>query len=144
MNFLKKLFGLKNNDTFPTNAPAASPAKKKEALPPPITEISPAALQTRLNNNHGPVVVDMRSSWEYQAGHIPGAINIFAQQIPFRYRELPPDAELVLQCWHGNSSVGACGFLIENGWPPNRVSSLRGGMAGWVQTHGAASLEKEV
>ncbi len=142
MNLLKKLFGKKNNSTPATTA--SSPSEKTPEPPPlQITEISPAELQTRLNGNNGVVVVDMRSSWEYQAGHIPGAINIFAQQIPFRFKELPPDAEIIFQCWHGNTSVGACGFLIENGWPANRVNSLQGGMAGWVQAHGQASLEKE-
>lgn len=142
MSFLKRLFSRKKNPL--PQGEEIPPAATNVSEPPPlhITEISPSELHARLDSDNGVVVVDMRSSWEYQAGHIPGAINIFAQQIPFRFRELPKNAEIVFQCWHGNTSIGACGFLIENDWPADQVSSLQGGMAGWVQTYGQASLEK--
>ncbi len=138
MNFLKKLFG---GDTQKEKTPpsASSPAPAPEPIQ--ITEISPQQLKERLNNNHEVMVVDMRQAWEYQAGHIPGARHMFIQEIPARAAELPKDADIVFQCWHGNTSLDACGFLIENGWPAERVSSLSGGMAGWVQAHGQESLE---
>jgi len=143
MNILKKIFS-RNNHTSPiTETPSTPPATIPEPPSLQIIEVSPTELQARLANGDELVVVDMRSSWEYQFGHIPGAINIFAQQIPFRFNEIPRDADIVFQCWHGNTSIGACGFMIENGWPADRVSSLQGGMAGWVQACGQASLEKE-
>jgi rhodanese-related sulfurtransferase len=37
----------------------------------------------------------------------------------------------------------ASAFLIENGWSAERVASLSGGIAGWVQAHGLESLVAE-
>lgn len=121
----------------------ASPPPIPEPEPIYVNEITPEALKARLDNGDDVIVIDMRQNWEYQAGHIPGARNIFIQEIPARLDELPKDTDIVFQCWHGNSSLDASGFLIQNGWPASRVASLRGGIAGWVQTHGQAGLVKD-
>jgi rhodanese-related sulfurtransferase len=105
-----------------------------------LNEISPPDLQTRLAQGENLTVIDLRQPVEYQAGHIPGAINIFLQEIPTRLHELPQDRDLVFQCWHGVTSIEAAGFVIQHGWPAASISSLSGGMAGWVGTHGPESL----
>jgi rhodanese-related sulfurtransferase len=105
-----------------------------------ITEVSPQELRTRLDQGDHVTVVDLRQPHEYQAGHIPGAINIFIQDIPARLRELPQDTDIVFQCWHGVTSLDVAGFVIQNGWPATSIASLSEGMAGWVGTQGAASL----
>jgi rhodanese-related sulfurtransferase len=144
VNFLKKLFGQQEPKTeAAASQPAAAPTPTPEPEPPRINEITPQELKAQLDNGHPVLVVDMRQGWEYQSGHIPGAKHMFVQEIPARAGELPQDTDIVFQCWHGNTSLGACGFLIENGWPAERVASLQGGMAGWVQTHGRGSLEKD-
>lgn len=108
-----------------------------------IQEIEPAELKARLDNGDEVVIVDMRQSFEYQAGHISGAINIFVQDLMDEADELPKDKDIVFQCWHGNSSLQASAYLIENGWAANRVASLSGGIAGWIQSQGMDSLVKE-
>lgn len=139
VSFFKKLFGGKEDKAIkPT--PLAVPPPEPEPLR--IREVSPQELKARMDNGDNLVIVDMRQTWEYQYGHIPGAVHMFVNEIPARVNELPPDAEIVFQCWHGNTSLGAAGYLIERGWPADRVASLRGGMAGWVQAHGPGSLEK--
>ncbi len=105
-----------------------------------INEVSPQDLQTRLENGDAVTVVDLRQPWEYHAGHIPGAVHIFIQDIPVRFHELPQDTELIFQCWHGVTSLDVAGFMIQQGWPATSVSSLMGGMAGWVEIHGPDSL----
>ena len=141
MSLLKKLFDRRQEDEETT----ASPPPKPVPMPVPlrVREITPHDLKTQLENGHNLVVVDMRARWEYQAGHIPGAINMFIQEIPARFTELPEDAQIVFQCWHGNTSLDAGAFLIQQGWSETNVASLSGGMAGWVQTHGQESLAKE-
>ncbi len=133
MGLLKKLFGGKEEEPV---APPPPPAPEPEPIR--INEITPHELKARLDN--GDVVVDMRQDWEYQYGHIPGAIHMFINEIPIRFNELPQDKEIVFQCWHGNTSLGASAFLIERGWPAERVASLSGGIAGWVQAHGQKAL----
>lgn len=138
MDIFKRLFGSQKEIAASISAPPPIP----EPQPIQITEISPQELKARLDNGDELIVVDMRQPWEYQSGHIPGAIHMFIQHIPMRFNELPKDADIVFQCWHGYTSVDASAFLIENGWEASRVASLSGGMAGWVQTHGQASLVK--
>ena len=108
-----------------------------------INEVTPKELMARINNGDEMVVVDMRQPWEHQAGHIPGAVNIFIQEIPQRINELPKDKDVIFQCWHGNTSMQATAFLIQNGWDKDRVSSLSGGIAGWVESQGQTSLVQD-
>lgn len=105
-----------------------------------INEISPQDLKVRLDNGDEVMVVDMRQAWEYQHGHIPGATHMFVNEILGRLNELPKDKDIVFQCWHGNTSLQAAAYLIENGWSAERVASLEGGIAGWVQMNGQDSL----
>ena len=140
MGILKNIFGGKKEEE-PTPPPSPEPpVSQPEPEPISINEISPEDLKARLDNGDELIVVDMRQVWEYQAGHIPRARHMFIQEIPARIAELPKETDIVFQCWHGNSSLNASGFLIENGWPASRVSSLSGGIAGWVEAHGQESL----
>jgi rhodanese-related sulfurtransferase len=107
-----------------------------------ITEISPEQLKARLERGEDVVVVDLRQAWEYRAGHIPGALSLFIEEMPMRLSELPPDVDIVLQCWHGHTSLDVAAYMIQHGWQASRVASLSGGIAGWVQTHGVAALER--
>jgi rhodanese-related sulfurtransferase len=144
MSLFKKFFGGKTEKTT-ASTPAAPPTTQPEPEPEPIriNEIDVYELKTRLDNGDNLVVVDMRQHWEYQHGHIPGAIHMFVNEIPARFSELPKDRDIIFQCWHGNTSLGASAFLIERGWPAERVASLSGGIAGWVQVYGQRSLATE-
>jgi rhodanese-related sulfurtransferase len=144
MNLLKKLFGKTKPPTSVSASPAQPPQSEPEPEPLQIKEILPDELNARLDNgNSDLVVVDMRHGWEYQSGHIQNAIHMFVQEIPHRFNELPQDKDVVFQCWHGNTSLNASAFLIQNGWNPERVYSLSGGMAGWASLYGVESLYKE-
>lgn len=44
------------------------------------------------------VVVDVRPSHEYEAGHIPGARSLPPDEVRRRLRELPPDVDVVAYC----------------------------------------------
>lgn len=43
-------------------------------------------------------LLDVRPHDEYQAGHLPGAINIPLEELERRFRELPHDQEIVAYC----------------------------------------------
>ena len=138
MGLLKKIFGSKGEEKEVVQSTPVAPEPEPEPIK--INEVSPQALKTRLDNGDDVIVVDMRQPWEYQNGHIPGAVHMFVNEIPRRLDELPKDQDIVFQCWHGNTSLQASAFLIDNGWSAERVSSLSGGIAGWVQTNGQGSL----
>ena len=44
------------------------------------------------------VVLDVRPSEEYRAGHIPGAVSVPVKDLPRRLRELPARKEIVAYC----------------------------------------------
>src|ERR671922_2222641 len=107
-----------------------------------ITEVSPEQLKARLDRGDDVVVVDLRQASEYYAGHIPGAVSLFLEDVPLRLSELPTDVDIVFQCWHGHTSLDVAAYVIQQGWPAGRIASLSGGMAGWVHTHGVAALAR--
>jgi phage shock protein E len=65
----------------------------------------------------GVKVVDVRTPAEFQAGHVPGAVNIPFDQMPRRSGELgPPSTPLVLYCRSGRRSGIAVGTLKQQGF----------------------------
>ena len=46
----------------------------------------------------GAMVIDVRPAAEYQAGHIPGAINIPVDELPQHLKGLPHEQEIVAYC----------------------------------------------
>jgi rhodanese-related sulfurtransferase len=48
--------------------------------------------------NQGVVVIDVRPTEEYQAGHIPGSISIPLRELETRLSDLPRDQEIVAYC----------------------------------------------
>lgn len=77
----------------------------------------------------GAQIVDVRETWEYEQGHLPGAVNIPLGQLPERTSELEPP--VVLVCASGNRSGQAAQYLSEQGY--DEVGNLMGGTAGWRQ-----------
>jgi len=64
------------------------------------------------------LIVDVRTSEEYEQGHYPGAINIPHEQIlaGMRSRKLGPDEPIVLYCRSGNRSGKAQATLSAAGY----------------------------
>lgn len=60
--------------------------------------MSRAELAERLGAGDEPLVIDVRPSAEYIAGHIPGAVSVPPDELAARLRELPGDAEVVAYC----------------------------------------------
>ncbi len=95
------------------------------------SRIEPAALQNLLTRGKGvPVILDVRSDWEYQRGHVPGARRVpfwSAQQL--RNLKIPSDAPVIIYCELGPRAVWAKWTLQRAGF--TQVSYLDGHMAGW-------------
>ena len=64
-------------------------------------------------SNDSAVLLDVRSSLEYGAGHIDGSINIPVDQLEARLSELPDkDAVIIVYCRAGRRSASAAEILI--------------------------------
>ncbi|PWK68224.1 metalloregulator ArsR/SmtB family transcription factor [Aminobacter sp. AP02] len=62
-----------------------------------LEAISPAELLARMQEG-SVTLLDVRSHEEYALGHLPGAINIPAEELERRFAELPADQEIVAYC----------------------------------------------
>src|SRR5881394_461216 len=105
------------------------------AAPEPVavnnaTEITSVELKQRLDRGDTLKIVDVREPNEYQNNRIPGSVHIPLGDIPKRYNELDPDAELVMQCKSGVRSAKAADFLRSVGF--KRVLNLKGGILDWI------------
>jgi hydroxyacylglutathione hydrolase len=89
--------------------------------------ISARELSNRLQA--GAAVVDVRSRAEWEAGHIPGVVNIFAGEIADRMDELPEGRPLVVHCQGGTRSAIAASLLNARGITD--VLDLPGGFGEW-------------
>ena len=78
-----------------------------------------------------PAVVDVRTGFEFRAGHIPGAINAPIWKILLRLVSLPQDknTELVVLCELGPRAVMAKALLGFLGY--RNITLLDGHMAAW-------------
>lgn len=69
-----------------------------------------------LVKNPSTIIVDVRSPWEYEAQHIPGALNIPLEQIPYKTAEFQSfQHPVVVYCRSGARSGMALGMLQQNG-----------------------------
>ncbi|MDD2437891.1 MAG: FAD-dependent oxidoreductase, partial [Massilibacteroides sp.] len=75
------------------------------------------------------LLVDVRTSDEYELGTIPGAINIPIDELRGRLNELSKDKEIVLFCAVGLRGYLAWRILSQNDY--NQIYNLSGGYKTW-------------
>jgi rhodanese-related sulfurtransferase len=103
--------------------------------------MQPEELATKITLGEAPTIVDVRTAFEFRAGHISGAIHAQTWKILLRLAPLPEDkgAEMVLLCELGPRAMMAKALLGAFGY--RNVSLLAGHMAGWRRA--GLAVEKE-
>lgn len=76
----------------------------------------------------GAVMLDVRTTKEWNAGHSPFALHISLSDLGSRLGRVPKDKPVVVVCRSGNRSRGATRQLIGSGFD---AVNLRGGMHSW-------------
>jgi rhodanese-related sulfurtransferase len=99
-----------------------------------MASIAPADLRRRMARRDAPVVLDVRTRPEFEAGHVEGAINIPFTEIGTRAGEIPSRGrdELVIYCGHGPRAWIAAARLRQLGF--RQVVYLRGHWARWKRS----------
>lgn len=93
--------------------------------------IHPARLNSLLSSDNPPRIVDVRTTGEFQAVHIPGAYNVPLDLLREHRDEIRThlDEHVVLVCRSGQRAVQAGDALHDAGLP--NVHILDGGMNAW-------------
>jgi rhodanese-related sulfurtransferase len=88
---------------------------------------------TRLINREDALMVDVRDSGEFGAGHILGAKHVPLARVEEGATELAKkkDRPLIVYCDGSDRSAKASAALRRHGF--TRVATLSGGLAGWQQ-----------
>lgn len=83
--------------------------------------------------NSGALMLDVRDSAAYEAGHIIEARNLPAAELAGKAETLKKykDKPVIVYCENGMASGGAARTLRTSGF--NKVVSLRGGLHAWRQ-----------
>src|ERR1700733_13632378 len=95
-----------------------------------IDEVDPAVVREQITN--GAVLVDVRETDEFAAGHIPGARHVPRSNLESRIEGAVPDRSqhVILYCASGQRSAYAARTLIDDlGY--EHVESMRGGITLW-------------
>lgn len=88
---------------------------------------------TRLMNQPGALVLDVREAAEFTSGHLPRARHIPLAELGKRIEELAKFKEkpVVVTCHSGARSGTACRTLKNAGF--TNVHNLKGGVPAWTQ-----------
>jgi rhodanese-related sulfurtransferase len=88
---------------------------------------------TRLMNQGGTLVLDIREAPDYATGHLPKARHIPLSQLSKRVDEIVrfKDKPVIVTCRNGAKAAGAARVLKQAGF--SKVLALRGGVDAWQQ-----------
>ncbi len=92
-----------------------------------------AAEAAELIKNNSPLIMDVRTQFEYDSGHIKGAnllpINVFAENIS-KFEDYR-DKDILLYCASGHRSRLAAKMLVREGY--SKVHNLSWGIGSWIR-----------
>jgi adenylyltransferase/sulfurtransferase len=97
-----------------------------------VRHLSAADLESLLQSagNTPPPLIDVREVYEFDAGHLPGSINIPLAQLAQRLGEIPAHGAPVFICRSGGRSFAACQLALAA--QINSPANLEGGLLGWA------------
>ena len=91
--------------------------------------LAPDDVATWLSRHPNAIVLDVRTPWEYQAGHIAGAHSQPLGSNESWLTDLPRERPVLLVCQHGPRSRVMAGLLARSGF--HRLYELAGSMSHW-------------
>lgn len=96
-----------------------------------VRNVTPETLYPRLGSDEEPLLLDVRSEYEYRSGHIPGAIHFPFWKAPWNIARVQPlpGQDVVVYCEHGPRASMAGAVLKRAG--VKRVLYLKGHMSAW-------------
>jgi rhodanese-related sulfurtransferase len=121
---------------------AFSGASKEKVVLPNVLRITAEDLKKMIDKGAGDfVIVDVRDSGSYDAGHIKGAINIYYDatsdptELKMTLQNLPMEKLIVTycDCMDDASSANVAQELYMLGFDRDKLKALAGGSLRWVE-----------
>jgi len=94
--------------------------------------LTPEELSARLKTAQAPLVIDVRKPWEFNIGHIPGAINIPVTELEQHVDEFNNDNGVLVYCINGARTLEAEPVLLNAG--VSELYHLEGAFYAWIQS----------
>jgi rhodanese-related sulfurtransferase len=124
-----------------TGASSSIPAKEEGVVLPQVLRIKAEALKEMIDKGSDLVIVDVRDSGSYAAGHIKGAVNIqydpTADPMDRQMRLLALNMEKLIvtycDCTDDASSANIAEELYKLGYDRDKTKALSGGSLRWVE-----------
>jgi hydroxyacylglutathione hydrolase len=90
-------------------------------------------LSARIDAGTAPVILDVRSEWEFERGHVPGATHVPFWNVASHIDKIPAARtdQVVVYCGHGPRAQWAAATLKKHGF--ENVVLLDGHWAGWAR-----------
>jgi thiosulfate sulfurtransferase len=101
-----------------------------------VPEIAIATAKLKLDEQQC-LFVDVRDPGSYRAAHIPGAVHLHDGNVRQFIEGADKQREVIVYCYHGNSSLGAAAYFLQNGF--KNVASMSGGFEAWRQVYPSAA-----
>ena len=98
-------------------------AINKEAGFVDVKEVEVSKVENLVKNNN--FLLDVREDYEFEVGHIKGAVNIPLRNLVAELNSIPKDKNIYVYCRSGHRSLDAAGFL--NGLGIENVYNIKGG-----------------
>ena len=76
------------------------------------------------------VLLDVRTDWEFDSGHLEGAANIPVDELEPRIDELDSNQPLLVYCQTGNRSRRAVQLLLDNRF--SKLYHMSAGITAWM------------
>ena len=96
-----------------------------------VPSLTVEELKQKLDLGEDVTLLDVREPHEWPISDLPESVKIPLGQLPQRYSELAPDADLVVYCRTGGRSAQAVQFLQQRGY--GRAANLTGGINRWAE-----------
>lgn len=101
-----------------------------------LNNLKPAEFKQRLEASSTPIIIDVRTSEEFEAQHIEGAINIsyFAEDLWQALTKFSKEDTFFIYCRTGRRSIRVCTLMKNGGFDNDKLFNLDGGLVAWNET----------
>lgn len=130
MKLHKTLFPFPRWASFSAGIPGKASKDGSVAEETRIKEVGPEEAHRLIEDRDELQVLDVREPWEYERGHVPGAVLIPLGEVPERYHELDPERPVLCVCAGGVRSYKAAQVLVQSGF--GDVTNMAEGTKGWI------------